>query len=64
LLDGQGVIRAKGLVNTREHLESLLEAKAMNVASLQAYLKETRVQDEEDSHRHSGEAAQRSSAGG
>jgi methylamine dehydrogenase accessory protein MauD len=64
LIDNQGVIRAKGLVNTREHLESLVEAKAMNVASLQDYLKETRDQDEKDGHRHSGEAAQRSSAGG
>jgi len=38
LLDGEGVIRAKGLVNTREHLESLFEAKDRGVASLQEYL--------------------------
>jgi methylamine dehydrogenase accessory protein MauD len=41
LIDDKGVIRAKGLVNTREHLESLIEAKAMNYASLQDYLEET-----------------------
>jgi methylamine dehydrogenase accessory protein MauD len=28
LIDGDGVLRAKGLVNTREHLESLFEARA------------------------------------
>lgn len=39
LLDPEGVIRAKGLVNTREHLESLFEAKEAGVASVQEYLK-------------------------
>ena len=38
LIDGDGVIRAKGLVNTREHLESLFEAERLGVASLQEYL--------------------------
>jgi methylamine dehydrogenase accessory protein MauD len=37
LLDGAGVVRAKGLVNSREHLESLLEARERGVASLQDY---------------------------
>ena len=31
LLDAAGTIRSKGLVNTREHLESLLEADALGV---------------------------------
>jgi methylamine dehydrogenase accessory protein MauD len=35
LLDPDGVIRSKGLVNTREHLESLLEAEERGVATLQ-----------------------------
>jgi len=35
LLDEQGVLRARGLVNSREHLESLFEAKRLGVASLQ-----------------------------
>jgi methylamine dehydrogenase accessory protein MauD len=38
LIDAAGVLRAQGLVNTREHLESLFEAKARGVASLQEYL--------------------------
>jgi methylamine dehydrogenase accessory protein MauD len=35
LLDEAGVVRAKGLVNTREHLESLFEAWARGVGSIQ-----------------------------
>jgi methylamine dehydrogenase accessory protein MauD len=38
LLDAEGIVRARGLVNTREHLESLFEAKERGVASLQEYL--------------------------
>jgi len=37
LLDEQGIVRARGLVNSREHLESLFEAKRLGVASLQEY---------------------------
>ena len=32
-------MRGKGLVNTREHLESIVAAKQMGVASIQEYLK-------------------------
>jgi len=35
LVDERGVLRAKGLVNSREHLESLFEAKRRGVATLQ-----------------------------
>jgi methylamine dehydrogenase accessory protein MauD len=38
LIDATGVIRAKGLVNTREHLESLLEASRTGYRSLQEYV--------------------------
>lgn len=38
LIDENGKIAAFGLVNNREHLESLLEAKIENVASIQDYL--------------------------
>lgn len=38
LLDADGIIRAKGIVNSREHLESLFEAYEKGVASLQEYL--------------------------
>jgi methylamine dehydrogenase accessory protein MauD len=35
LIDAAGVVRAKGLVNTREHLESLFEASERGVSSIQ-----------------------------
>ncbi|MBJ39182.1 MAG: thiol-disulfide isomerase [Gammaproteobacteria bacterium] len=38
LIDTNGVLAAKGLVNTREHLESLLEAAESGVPTLQAHL--------------------------
>jgi methylamine dehydrogenase accessory protein MauD len=38
LLDAEGVIRAKGLVNNREHLESLLIAEETGFGTIQAYL--------------------------
>lgn len=37
LLDEAGILRARGLVNSREHLESLFEAKRLGVSSLQEY---------------------------
>ena len=37
LLDGQGMVRAKGLINTREQLESLFNAKEIGAASIQDY---------------------------
>jgi len=43
LIDESGIIRAKGLINTREHLESLIHAKEIGVASIQEYL-----------HKHTG----------
>ncbi|WP_035692898.1 methylamine dehydrogenase accessory protein MauD [Azospirillum halopraeferens] len=38
LIDGAGTVRSKGLVNTREQLESLFNAHEMGVASIQSYL--------------------------
>jgi methylamine dehydrogenase accessory protein MauD len=43
LIDGGGVVRGAGLVNSREHLESLLEAKERGVASIQDYLEGARA---------------------
>jgi methylamine dehydrogenase accessory protein MauD len=40
LIDEYGVVSAQGLVNTREHLESLFEAHRLGVASIQDYLGE------------------------
>lgn len=39
LLSAQGVIYARGLVNSREHLESMVVARDLGVASVQEYLR-------------------------
>jgi methylamine dehydrogenase accessory protein MauD len=44
LIDHEGILRAKGLVNSREHLESLLTAKELGHASIQSYLRTARGQ--------------------
>ena len=38
LIDGEGQVASLGLINSREHLESLFEAKEHGVASLQEFL--------------------------
>ena len=38
LINNQGLIASLGIVNSREHLESLFEAERMGVASIQDYL--------------------------
>lgn len=44
LIDAEGVLRARGIVNTREHLESLLEAQTLGIGSIQEWaLKNARV---------------------
>ncbi|HWP64312.1 MAG TPA: methylamine dehydrogenase accessory protein MauD [Candidatus Limnocylindria bacterium] len=43
LIDGAGIVRGAGLVNSREHLESLIEAKERGVASIQDYLQGARA---------------------
>ncbi len=40
LIDEDGIVAAQGLVNTREHLESLFEAQRHGVSSIQEYLEE------------------------
>ena len=52
LIDAAGVIVAKGLVNNREHLESLFEAHRMGVGSLQA------LAARDHAHRHLPQAAE------
>jgi methylamine dehydrogenase accessory protein MauD len=42
LIDDAGVLRAKGLINTREHVESLFEAMDRRVATVQDYLAQQR----------------------
>ena len=41
-VDERGVVLARGLINSREHLESLFEAKRLGVASIQEYLEHQR----------------------
>lgn len=38
LIDEKGMVVALGIVNTREHLESLFEAKSLGAATIQDYL--------------------------
>ena len=38
LIDADGAVAALGIVNSREHLESLFVARDMNVASIQDYM--------------------------
>ena len=45
LIDEQGIVRAKGLVNSREQLESLFTAKELGVASAQEYLAGNSIQE-------------------
>jgi len=42
LLDAKGILRAKGLANNREHLESLFEAMEQGVASIQEFMSKRR----------------------
>jgi methylamine dehydrogenase accessory protein MauD len=41
LIDAEGVLRARGIVNSREHLESIFEAKRLGFATIQAYFEST-----------------------
>jgi methylamine dehydrogenase accessory protein MauD len=46
LIDGSGVICSKGLVNTREHLESLIVAQEMGLRSIDQYFDRRRKESE------------------
>ncbi|SAL83698.1 methylamine dehydrogenase accessory protein MauD [Caballeronia arvi] len=58
LLDDEGKVRAKGLVNTREHLESLFEAKERGVASLQEFVHGKHDDHAHHDHDHEGQVGQ------
>ncbi|MBT7951771.1 MAG: methylamine dehydrogenase accessory protein MauD [Gammaproteobacteria bacterium] len=47
LIDEQGKIASMGIINSREHLESLFESKERGVASIQEYIK-TQTGNEKD----------------
>ena len=42
LIGADGILKSKGLVNSREHLESLIESMDTGIASLQEYVGKTR----------------------
>jgi methylamine dehydrogenase accessory protein MauD len=43
LIDADGTLRAKGIVNTREHLESLFEADRLGVGSIQKFVEREQI---------------------
>ncbi len=47
LIGSDGALKSKGLVNTREHLESLVGSMDSGVASLQDYVEQHRSEIEE-----------------
>lgn len=56
LIDSKGVLRAKGLVNSREHLDSLFEVEHLGSATLQQYMNghsHNGVHTHDASHGHS-----------
>ncbi|MDF3935951.1 methylamine dehydrogenase accessory protein MauD [Pseudomonas citronellolis] len=58
LIDKGGVLRAKGLVNSREHLDSLFEAEHLGSATLQQYLQaqQPHAHGHDHGHAHSHSA--------
>lgn len=46
LINGEGIVQTHGLVNTREHLESLFEAEAEGLASIQDFIARERQSDD------------------
>jgi len=48
LIDEKGILCARGLVNSREHIESLFEAREQGVASIQEFLKVQQHKQEQD----------------
>jgi methylamine dehydrogenase accessory protein MauD len=48
LIDEQGKIASMGIINSREHLESLFESKERGVASIQDYIKTYSANDKSD----------------
>jgi methylamine dehydrogenase accessory protein MauD len=57
LIDADGTVRAKGLVNSREHVESLFEADRLGVATIQDYIDARGVAQERDGRSAGGDAA-------
>jgi methylamine dehydrogenase accessory protein MauD len=45
LIDGASIVRASGLVNSREHLDSLFEARERGIATLQDWARQARPRE-------------------
>lgn len=58
LLDPEGVVRSRGLVNTREHLESLLVARETGYATIQDYVRASAERSAKDGSAARAEVAQ------
>ncbi|QVQ29226.1 methylamine dehydrogenase accessory protein MauD [Achromobacter deleyi] len=56
LIDETGTLRAKGLINSREQLESLFTAKELGVASVQDFLAVGTLEETRISRKESGNA--------
>jgi len=48
LIGADGTLQSKGLVNSREHLESLVEAMDMGIATIQDYVQMVTVESDEE----------------
>ena len=48
LIGADGTLQSKGLVNSREHLESLVEAMDMGIATVQDYVQMVTVENDEE----------------
>jgi methylamine dehydrogenase accessory protein MauD len=46
LIDEEGKVASMGIINSREHLDSLFEAKERNIASIQAYMQKDQHSEE------------------
>ena len=57
LIDASGVVRAKGLVNSREHVESLFEADRLGVATIQDYIGARGAREAREHRSAGGDAA-------
>ena len=58
LIGGDGVLKSKGLVNTREHLESLIESLDTGIATVQDYVKERNKRESEQPSPHHSTAGE------
>lgn len=47
LIGADGILKSKGLVNTREHMESLIESMDSGIVTVQEYIGNTQKQQEE-----------------